>query len=310
MRNDAHDDIDELPPLSRGRIEPALDSAAAHDAAAADNLRATATPPSPPSSNKAIGLLSALTLAIACSSTAFGWWSLQRMQLLEQQLVATQNSFSKISEDAAGRINAITGKVSATESSVLSGNEALKLRLNRLEQEAVAKHKQLTSRLDQHDTGISKLSTELTALSETSTGLDNSIAAQKTTLTEQATALSALQTDLSKKLENQHSTLQKLTEELNSNQQQLAQLAELKSQLTSTNSKLAKLQENSQHSDELTRIQQDILILRSEVDQLASTATADSSGPSLADFDAYRAQTNRTISALQEQLRNLQKNTP
>ena len=157
MRNDAHDDIDELPPLSRGRIEPALDSAAAHDAAAADNLRATATPPSSPSSNKAIGLLSALTLAIACSSAAFGWWSLQRMQLLEQQLVATQNSFSKISEDAAGRINAITGKVSATESSVLSGNEALKLRLNRLEQEAVAKHKQLTSRLDQHASASSAL---------------------------------------------------------------------------------------------------------------------------------------------------------
>lgn len=310
MRNDAHDEIDELPPLSKGRIEPALNSAAAHDAAAADNLRAAATAPSSPSSNKAIGLLSALTLAIACSSAAFGWWSLQRMQLLEQQLIATQNSFSKISEDAAGRINAITGKVSATESTVLSGNEALKLRLNRLEQDTVANHKQQTSRLAQHDSSISKLNTELTALNEKNTGLDHSVTAQKVALAEHATALTALQTDFSKKLESQHNTLQKLTEELNSSQQQLAQLAELKTELSQTNSKLAKLQENSQHSDELTRIQQDILILRSEVDQLPNTAATDSSGPSLADFDAYRAQTNRTISAVQEQLRNLQKNTP
>jgi len=63
-------------------------------------------------------------------------------------------------------------------------------------------------------------------------------------------------------------------------------------------------------SADLTRLQQDMLILRSELEQRSSTTSSAHNGPSLADFDAYRAQTNRTISALQEQVRHLQKNAP
>ena len=52
---------------------------------------------------------------------------------MEQQLVATQESFARISEEAAGRIQDISGKVVATESSVTSGSEALKLQVKQLE---------------------------------------------------------------------------------------------------------------------------------------------------------------------------------
>lgn len=57
-----------------------------------------------------------------------GWWSFQQISLMEQQLVATQESFARISEEAAGRIQDISGKVVATESPVTSGSEALKLK--------------------------------------------------------------------------------------------------------------------------------------------------------------------------------------
>ena len=74
-------------------------------------------------------LLGASLIALA----GLSWWSFQQISLMEQQLVATQESFARISEDAAGRLQDISGKVVATESSVTGENEALKLRLKQLE---------------------------------------------------------------------------------------------------------------------------------------------------------------------------------
>ena len=56
--------------------------------------------------------------------------------MLEMQLVATQESFARISEDAAGRLQDISGKV-ATESNVTTESEAVKLRIKQLEQQAI-----------------------------------------------------------------------------------------------------------------------------------------------------------------------------
>ena len=56
--------------------------------------------------------------------------------------MATQESFARISEEAAGRIQDISGKVVATESSVTSGNEALKLQVKQLENRLVELGKQ------------------------------------------------------------------------------------------------------------------------------------------------------------------------
>lgn len=311
MRNDAHDDLDDLPELDNERIEPQLDTSAVHSTPLLDRTSVSATRPGKKStSNKALGALSALTLAILCSSAAFAWWSMQRMQLLEQQLIATQDSFSKISEDADGRINAITGKVSATASSVLTGTETLKERLNMFEKNAVAQHKQQQSHIDQQSTALSQLSSELKSLLDNNTHLQRTLTEQQTALAEQEKSLKTLQADLTKKVETQHTQLLSLEETLKNNQQQLAQLDGLQARLKNTNSELAALQKNSANNDELTRLQQDILILRSELEQQAITPAASTPTPSLADFDAYRAQTNRTISALQEQVRDLQKNTP
>lgn len=77
MRNDTDDHFDDRLDPANGRIEPQLDRSAIEPAALLDSpmlLNAEATVPR--RSNKAIGALSALTLAILCSSAAFGWWSM------------------------------------------------------------------------------------------------------------------------------------------------------------------------------------------------------------------------------------------
>ena len=69
-------------------------------------------------------------------------WGIDFLRM-EQQLVATQESFARISEDAAGRLQDISGKVVATESSVTGENEALKLRLKQLENKLAELGKQV-----------------------------------------------------------------------------------------------------------------------------------------------------------------------
>src|SRR3546814_15035400 len=59
------------------------------------------------------GPLWALVGALLCALAFLAWWSFQQISLMEQQLVATQESFARISEDAAGRLQDISGKVVA-----------------------------------------------------------------------------------------------------------------------------------------------------------------------------------------------------
>lgn len=308
MRNDAQDDIDELPILTSERKEPRFDTSTVHTTPIDNSMGTAAVVATQGCSNKALGVLSALTIAIACSSIAFGWWSMQRMQLLEQQLIATQNSFAKINEDAAGRINAITGTVTATQSSVLSDNEALKKRINTLESNAVDTYKQQQISLTQNTSRLSKLSTDLSSLIGRTNNLDSQLTTQKAATIQQEKTVTAAQSELSKSLSAQHTQLQDLRSTLESNQQQLTQLNELDTRLKSLSAAVSALQKNNTQNDDVARIQQDLMILRSQVD--TKPAPANTAGPSLADFDAYRAQTNRTITTLQKQVSRLQKNTP
>lgn len=316
MRNNQHSE----PSLTNGRIEPQLDSPAAQNAPLLDSHWQPTTPTTVRGGRKAIGFLFVLSIAIAGSAGAFGWWSFERMQLLEQQLIATQDSFSKISEDAAGRINAITGKVSAAENTVLSGNESLKLRFDALESSIQDTQKKQQTSLTEHSTSLSMLTSQLADQTERSESLQASIEQQKTRLTQLETtqnqAITALSSELNKSLDLQQKKLQDLEGHLEkglaSNQQQIAQLSELKTGLNSVTAELSTLQASTQQDpasqSDIMRLQQDILILRSELDNRpAPKAAPVNKGPSLSDFDAYRAQTNRTISALQEQVRNLQK---
>ena len=312
MRNDAHDEINELPSLSAARHEPAFKAASTATftatAPAQAQAQAQAVDHAAPSS-KAVGVLSALTLALLCAGGTFAWWSMQRIALLEQQLIATQDSFSRISEDAAGRIKDITGKFTATESSVLGDNEILKMRLNKIESSAVEAAKQQQISLTEYASRLTKTQSELSSLHSTVNDLSRLSDAQKNTIEQQHNTLNSLQKELKTGLSEHSQQLNSLTKSHQDSQQQLAQLAEQKQNFKHLNEQLLALQKSSGTKDDLTRLQQDILILRSELEQRPAAA-ASNQGPSLSDFDAYRAQTNRTINTLQEQVRNLQKIAP
>lgn len=305
MRNDEHDEINELPSLSAARHEPSFKAASRPEPAALSAIPSAQTVDHVAQPSKAVGVLSALTLALLCAGGTFAWWSMQRIELLEQQLVATQDSFSRISEDAAGRIKDITGKFTATESSVLGDNEILKMRLNKIESAAVDVAKQQQIILTEHTSRLTKTQSELASLQSTINRLSRE---QKLSIEQQNSSLNSLQKELKTGLSEHSQQLSSLTKSHQDSQQQMAQLAEQKQDFKRLNQQLLALQKSSGSKDDLTRLQQDILILRSELEQRPAAATASNQGPSLNDFDAYRAQTNRTINTLQEQVRNLQKN--
>lgn len=309
MRNDAHDEINDLPSLNAARSKSTKHTE--HD----DSYTPYTTQPhqqidnKTPQSNKAVGILSALTLALLCSSGTFAWWSMQRMQLLEQQLVATQNSFSRISEEAAGRIKDISGKFTATESTVLSDNETLKMRINKIESAAVETAKQQQASLSEQSARLTKVTTELVSLQETSGKLQTNTAQQQQAFEQHKQILSTSQKDLNTRIAEQAQQVLKLQTVSDASQQFLAQLPAQEKALQNLTAQISKLQKNTISNDEFTRLKQDILILRTELEQRPTSSSSSHQGPSLSDFDAYRAQTNRTIAALQEQVRNLQKST-
>src|SRR3990167_10207104 len=129
MRNDAHDELDHVPSLTTDMLDRDDFDTDHHESPRGAPSRAAAAAPKAASTGALWALVGALTIALG----GLGWWSFQQISLMEQQLVATQESFARISEDAAGRLQDISGKVVATESSVTGENEALKLRLKQLE---------------------------------------------------------------------------------------------------------------------------------------------------------------------------------
>ncbi len=309
MRNDAHDEINDLPSLSAVCTETTDQSATVAAAEPLTENQAQINTPAS-SSSKAVGILSAVSFALVCASASFVWWSMQRMQLLEQQLVATQDSFSRISEDAEGRIKAISGQFTATESSVLGDNERLKMRLNKIESAAVETAKQQQISTAAHAAQLTKISNELSTLVDALAVMKKHSEQQQQVLEQQKNTLSTVQQELRTGLASYQQQLTDLQKTSTQHQQHFAQLSEQEKKLAHLATQLTALQKNTVDSADLTRLQQDMLILRSELEQRSSTTSSAHNGPSLADFDAYRAQTNRTISALQEQVRHLQKNAP
>lgn len=309
MRNDAHDEINDLPSLSAVCTETTDQSATVAAAEPLTENQAQINTPAS-SSSKAVGILSAVSFALVCASASFVWWSMQRMQLLEQQLVATQDSFSRISEDAEGRIKAISGQFTATESSVLGDNERLKMRLNKIESAAVETAKQQQISTAAHAAQLTKISNELSTLVDALAVMKKHNEQQQQVLEQQKNTLNTVQQELRTGLASYQQQLTDLQKTSTQHQQHFAQLSEQEKKLAHLATQLTALQKNTVDSAELTRLQQDMLILRSELEQRSSTTSSAHNGPSLADFDAYRAQTNRTISALQEQVRHLQKNAP
>lgn len=180
MRNDANDDFDDVPSLRADSLDdddfPTTARTAVH----------SRTTPMVKVKGPSTGPLWALVGALFFAFAGLAWWSFQQISLMEQQLVATQESFARISEEAAGRLQDISGKVVASQSNVSTGSEALKLQIKQLESKLQDQSKQLESKLQDQS------KQQLGVLGQTS-DLDKRLAQMTAQATEQQTANAQLQ---------------------------------------------------------------------------------------------------------------------
>ncbi|MDD2057537.1 ATPase [Pseudomonas sp. GD03860] len=274
MRNDLQDDFDNVPSLRAGTrddddFEPLAVSRGVTAGTGRKAPRAASTGP-------LWALLGASFIALA----GLGWWSFQQVSLMEQQLVATQESFARISEEAAGRLQAISGKVDASETNVNSGSEALKLQIKQLQASLAEQGKQQQGVAGQAGDLGKRLEQVLAQASE------------------QQAANARLQTELQAQLKSVNAELAAL---------KAAQVdgGKLDGQLKSLSAEVASLKKQGNPSAAIERLEQDLLVLKSE--QENRPAAPVTSGASVAEFDAFRAQMTRTINTLQSQVQNLQR---
>ncbi|MFO2462664.1 ATPase [Pseudomonas sp. 15FMM2] len=267
MRNDANDDFDTVPSL---RADLGNDDDFVPTPATSVRSR-----PAPVVKVKSAstGPLWALVGALLFAFAGLAWWSFQQISLMGQQLVATQESFARISEEAAGRLQAISGKVVASEASVSTGSEALKMQIKQLETQLLEQGKQqmgVAGQATDLDKRLAQMSASTTELASVNTQLQ----AQVQTLIGELTTLKAAQ----------------------------AETARLNTEVKTLGTDVGALKKQGNPATAIARLEQDLLVVKSELDNRAATE-----GPTNKEFDVFRIQTTRNITTLQTQMQNLQR---
>ncbi|MFJ2283490.1 ATPase [Pseudomonas sp. NPDC087803] len=268
MRNDANDDFDDVPSL---RADTFDDDDIAPTARTSVHSR---TPPVVKVKAASTGPLWALVGALFFAFIGLAWWSFQQISLMEQQLVATQESFARISEEAAGRLQDISGKVVASQSNVNSDSEALKQQIKQLETQLLDQSKQQQGVVGQ------------------TSDLDKRLAQMTAQTTEQQNANTQLQAQV-KALSAELATLKNAP----------ADTSKFDAQLKSLSADIAALKKQGNPSAAIERLEQEIIVLKSEQDNRPAAAQG---GGNTAEFDAFRGQMTRNINTLQAQIQNLQ----
>ncbi|MGF6329046.1 chromosome segregation ATPase [Pseudomonas sp. BS3782 TE3695] len=279
MRNDANDDFDDVPSLRASSLDdddfPTTARTSVH----------SRTTPVVKVKGPSTGPLWALVGALFFAFAGLAWWSFQQISLMEQQLVATQESFARISEEAAGRLQDISGKVVASQSNVNTGSEALKLQIKQLEGKLQDQSKQLESKLQDQS------KQQQGVLGQTSE-LDKRLAQMTAQATEQQSANAQLQAQV-----------KALSGELAALKNASADTSQIDAQLKSLGADITALKRQGNPSAAIERLEQDMIVLKSQQDNRPATAQG---GPNTAEFDAFRGQVTRNINTLQAQIQNLQ----
>ncbi|MDQ0122622.1 chromosome segregation ATPase [Pseudomonas lini] len=280
MRNDANDDFDDVPSLRADSLD---------DDDFVPTTRTTVrsrTTPVVKVKGPSTGPLWALVGALIFAFAGLAWWSFQQISLMEQQLVATQESFARISEEAAGRLQDISGKVVASQTNVSSDSEALKLQIKQLEGKLQDQGKQQQGVAGQ----TSELDKRLAQMTAQTTELDKRLAQMTTQNTEQQSANTQLQAQV-KALGNELAALKNAPTDT----------SKIDVQLKSLGADIAALKKQGNPSAAIDRLEQDMLVLKSQQDNRPSAAQ----GATTAEFDAFRGQVTRNINTLQAQIQTL-----
>ena len=276
MRNDPYDDVDDVPNLSaKDDDDDFVPTAGARKRTAVYSRDTPVVKVKGPSTGPLWALVGALLIAFC----GLGWWSFQQISLMEQQLVATQESFARISEEAAGRLQDISGKVVATESVVVDG-VALKQRIKLIEDQLADQDK----------------------LQEGAEGQQTALQQRLDQITTQATQLQASNTQLQEQLKTVTAELAAVKASVPDNKAAEGDLAKLDTQLKSLNTDMAALKKLGNPAAAIERLEQDLIVLKSEQENRPAPAASSSN---TAEFDAFRAQMTRNINTLQSQIQTL-----
>jgi chromosome segregation ATPase len=277
MHKDPYDDVDDIPSLSaKDDDDDFIPTSGSRDRTTVYSRTTPVVKVKAPGTGALWALIGALFIAFC----GLGWWSFQQVSLMEQQLVATQESFARISEEAAGRLQDISGKVVATESVANSGGEALKAQIKQLEDKLADQNKQ--------QQGVAGLQG----------GLDKRLEQIATQSTQQQATNQQLQDQL-KAVATELTTLKAAMPDPKAGQ---ADTDRLDAQIKSLNADVANLKK-SNNSQAIERLEQDMIVLKSEQDNRPATPAA--SGASTAEFDSFRGQMTRNINTLQSQIQTL-----
>ena len=249
------------------------------------------------------GALWAVCMSLLIALIGLGYWSHQQQTRLQQQLVATQESFAQISEEAAGRLQDISGQVVATESSLSESEQTRAQQLSRVEDrvdELVTALQAQEQQSAQDRQQLQQWQQAGEAQTERLTALDGLTA----TLVEEQQRQQQDLVELKQQAAQAGEARSVLQDELAQVHEQLQQLAALEQQLAEQDSQLARQRGELQALLEVSsgpNVEQEMLVLRSEIDQRISAME-----DALRAIDSFRVQTNRNISTLQSQLGNLQ----
>ncbi|WP_439819980.1 ATPase [Pseudomonas sp. HLG18] len=276
MRNDAHDDdFDDVPSLRADTLDdddfPTTARTSVH----------SRTPPVVKVKSASTGPLWALVGALFFAFIGLAWWSFQQISLMEQQLVATQESFARISEEAAGRLQDISGKVVASQTNVNTDSEALKLQIKQLQN------------------ALQDQSRQQQGVAGQATDLDKRLAQMTAQATEQQNANTQLQAQV-KALSAELATLKSTPADTSKVE---AQLKGFDAQFKSLGADITALKKQGSSNAAIERLEQEIVVLKSEQD---NRPAASQGGTNTAEFDAFRGQMTRNINTLQAQIQNLQ----
>ncbi|KHK62183.1 MULTISPECIES: ATPase [Pseudomonas] len=281
-RNDANDDFDDVPSLRMRADIPDDDDflsnrqphvQARPASVAAAKVKAPTTGP-----------LWALVGALLCALAFLAWWSFQQISMMEQQLVATQESFARISEDAAGRLQDISGKVVAGQSNVMSDSEALKLQIKQLENKLQEQNRQFEGKLQEQYKALQ-------GAFGPSADLDTQLAKMIAQASQQENTNTQLQAS-NKELQAQ---VKALAAEVSALKNQ-GEGGALDAQLKSIGADITALKRATSNSA-IDRLEQDMVVLKSQQENRSGNT---------AEFDAFRGQVTRNINTLQSQIQYLQ----
>lgn len=292
MRNDANDELEHIPSLTATREKPYPTPELEPLPRLADE-RPAAERSRPKSRTRTAPLWITIVL-LSAALMGLGWWANGHVERLEAQLVATQESFARISEDAAGRLQDISGKIVATESSVTTEGEALKLRIKQLEQQVIELTEQLRAVTTQQESLVGRQSNHDQRLEEQA----GRIQALATDGSKQQAAAATLTQGL-EQLSREQARLKGEQDALKSSHEGFAKLPE---RFEAIDREIATLKRQGDVGQAVSRLEQELLVLRSELDNRPAATP----GVNTAEFDAFRAQVTRNINTLQSQIANLQ----